>query len=133
MAKKAVSGGQDAEKEKPPQTRTRSNSIRWVNAELNQEDVDILESDFNGALERVVGLYEGLQANQRLSVKLDDRSGRWLSILFDDSPTEGGATVALSLRAATPLDALISLAFVHLVKYADGWQDIAARTDRRFG
>ncbi len=133
MVKKTVSVQRDNEKANAPQTRARGGDIRWVNAELNNEDVDILETDLDGALDRVVSMYEGLLTDQRLSVKLDARSGRWLAILFDNPPTEGNVTVALSLRAATPLDALISLAYVHLVKFAGGWHDIASGTDRRFG
>ena len=107
--------------------------IIWVNTTLNNSDIERLDSDMDSAAQTVFDLCEGLQADQTLSLKVDEHSGRWLAILFDRSGAEGHPVCALSLRAATPFDALIALAYVAVVKLPGEWQTTESESLGRFG
>lgn len=107
-------------------------NVRWVNPQLNSDDIDKLEGALDSGLEGVFEMCDRLQTTQSLSVKLDERSGRWNAILFDRSGSENSPVHALSLRAATPFDALIALAYVVIYKLPDDWQEAASESLGRF-
>lgn len=106
-------------------------SIQWYNPQPNSDDVKWLESNTDLFAKQVADLVVELQVNQRLSVRLDVKSGRWLAILFDDPTTPDGAVHALSCRASSGFNALVLLHYFHRVKFVDGWrqEDFASGSD----
>lgn len=94
-----------------------SDNVGWINPQLNATDVSWLEDRGDRIEGDVLRLFEVLEGHQRLTCKLDDKSGRWLAILFDGGVSAGDGTLALSVRGRTPFDALVVLSYYYFVVY----------------
>lgn len=105
----------------------------WFNPKPDAGDLEWLDSQAGVYIQFIVTLIEALQIGERLSVRWDAHSGRWLAILFLDPSDEGGNVHALSVRGATAFDAAVLLYYFHHVKFADGWVTDASPVAGRFG
>lgn len=108
-------------------------SVQWFNPKPNAQDIEWMEHRGDDILQDVITLYGGLQDRERLTVKLDSKSGRWLAILFRGDAGAELPVQAMSVRGATALDALGLLHYFYLVKFADGWQPDSGVPTGRFG
>ncbi len=132
MTRKKVNKGKEMDEKQRTQTSVNFDALRWVNPHLNQQDIAWLESNDDDALRLLVELLEGLQPAQRLSCKVDARSGRWVSVLFDGARPEGEPTPALSVRGASAIDSLLALGYCALRKDGGAWQSSGVEDDGRF-
>lgn len=107
--------------------------VVWVNPKPTSEDVTWLESNENNLVEFVVAMVADLREGERLSVKRDTRSDRWLAILFMGSSSDPNGVQALSVRGATAFDACALLYYFHCVKFVDGWAQDSDAPVGRFG
>lgn len=111
----------------------KGSSVAWFNPKPDASDVALLDGQEDNYVTHVIELLEGLQARERLSVKFEPQSGRWLAILFVDPSGEGGTVHALSVRGATAFDATVLLHYFHHVKFEDGWGGGDSEVSGRFG
>lgn len=107
--------------------------VVWFNPKPDVSDVEWLESPDRNHAEDFVALVEGLRGDERLSVKLDVQSGRWLAVMFVLPSAVGGPTHALSVRGATAFDACVLLHYFHYVKFPDGWSTDEAEYSGKYG
>ena len=105
----------------------------WFNPKPSSEDVTFLDGKEAEYVEFVVTLVDRLAEGERLSVRFDSHSGRWLAILFIDPSTEGKGVQALSVRGESAFDACVLLYYFNYVKFADGWIKDASLPTGRFG
>lgn len=115
------------------EVRPDNGDVIWTNPQPNAEDVRVLESDSYDFLAALVTLYDELSPGDRVTCKYDLRSTRWLGIYFR-SPGDADMPIqALSVRGATPLDALVLLAYFHLVRFQGNWGGESLPISSRFG
>ena len=93
------------------------NKLQWVNPQTNAEDITWLESNSSRYVELVFDLMEDIQEDERVSIKRDPQSSRWLAILFAGDGDARNSGTALSLRGASPFDALLLLAYFHNIRF----------------
>lgn len=126
MSKKRSTGEQEVGGYKP-------NSLQWINPTTNQEDVDWLEGNSNNYVELLFEFFEDLQEVERVSIKRDPQSTRWIAVLFAGDRDARNTNCALSLRGATPIDALILLAYFHQIRFAGSYPATADNPQGRWG
>jgi len=93
------------------------NNLQWLNPQPNAEDVEWLEANSPRYVELLFEFLDDVQEDERVSVKRDPQSSRWLAILFSGSGDARNSGCALSVRGATPNDALLLLAYFHSIRY----------------
>lgn len=120
-----TSGGERGNHKLPP--------VQWFNPTPNGNDIKWLEDRGDALLEDCFELLEGIKETERLSIKFDIGSGRWLAVLFADGHAGRSNVQALSVRGANSVDALGLLAYFVRVKFADGWQTDDVAVVGRFG
>lgn len=64
-----------------------------------------------------------------ISCKFDDRSGKWLAILFGGDTPDTGQGSALTARASTPALALFVLAYKARHKFTNDWFNASGAAD----
>jgi len=111
----------------------RNTDVRWFNPSPSSHDVQWLEDRGDDLLADCFTLLHGVQDHERLSIKYDVNTSRWLAILFDDAAVDEGHVQAMSVRGATAIDAIALLAYFVNVKFADGWVNETAASTGRFG
>ena len=93
----------------------------WFNPELVKDEIKWLETHPDDLPELVFAFVFGLEEGDTMRLKHDVRARRWVAILFRD-PTELRQTVlAVSVRAATASDAVVTLAYMHQTRYSGGY------------
>ena len=102
---------------KAQDTAFKSTTLQWLNPQTNAEDVRWLDANHDGYVQLIFDFLEDVQEDERVSVKRDPQSTRWLAILFCGGGDARNSGVALSVRGATPADALILLAYFHWVRF----------------
>ncbi len=107
--------------------------VIWFNPQPNSNDLTTLEAESYSFGESILGLIESLEDDERVSVKRDPRSTRWLAILFVPTGNGSVGTNALSVRGATPFDAVILLAYFHQVRFPEYSWAASGETAGRFG
>lgn len=107
--------------------------IKWFNPTLNSTDLAWLESNGTQLGDLFLSLLDGLSEGQRLSLKYDSNSTRWLGILFAGSGDDPNTGYAMSVRGATSFDAGVLLGYFHLVKFDGNWEVVGDKTDGRWG
>lgn len=99
----------------------QGSSLQWVSANLNSGDKDWLRANVNHAMEFVAELLEELDESFSLSVKFDDKSRKYLSVLVCTAAEHEGAGCAISMRGATPFDSLYALAYYVGARSSEPW------------
>ena len=133
MARSKRNSGSPADSERPNDRAGRftQSTVRWINPYLDKGDVSWLDSHDSELPIFVCDFVDAIPETANLSVKYDDRSGRYNAVIIysADDPTNPG--IAVSCRAATRIDALFALAYVVGEKYK--WQLPAADQDQPGG
>lgn len=118
-------------------TRTRgygnSNGIEWHNPKPSAKDVKWLDSHESDYGKFVLEVFEGVEDNERLSLKYDTESTRWIAVLFVDPDESGGKVQALSVRASTPLFAVVLLYYFDKHPIGADWRAPDVEVAGRFG
>lgn len=114
-------------------SKGKGNGVSWFNPKPDAADVEFLDGSENEYVDNVIALLDGLRPEQRLSIKFDAESGRWIAILFVDPVGDGGTVQALSVRGATSFDSVVLLQYFHHVKFSDGWGGGDSEVTGRFG
>lgn len=107
--------------------------VKWFNPSPNTGDLAWLEDNGDELGSLLLRLFDAVSAQERLSFKFDDKSNRWMAVLFAGNGDEPNAGYALSVRGATPFDSGVLLAYFHLVKYSGDWQVSGGGNDGRWG
>ena len=107
--------------------------VEWYNPQPSNTDVEWLDGMRDLFATHVADLVTGLYVNQRITLKLDVKSGRWIAILFDDPSTPDGIVHALSCRASSAINAVVLLHYFHMVKFKDGWKQDSLQSTGDFG
>jgi len=118
---------------KQPRSTPRLNEIIWFNPKPNTQDIKWLEDRGGQLLEDSLQTLDALSPEQRVTLKYDVQSSRWLAILFNGTNEQQSPVHALSVRASTPIDALGLLSYFHNFKFADGWEHEVITPTGRFG
>lgn len=108
-------------------------SHEWFNPQLRTEDVQWLESNSESLAALILSLLDELTGEEKLSLKYDSYSSRWMAILFSGDGDARNSGVAMSVRGATPFDALVALAYLHLVRFEGEWATNADKASARWG
>lgn len=95
--------------------------LQWVASSLDAGDKEWLRNNANHSLEYVGEFLEDLSPSFTLSVKPEDRSGRYLATLVCTDKEHDGAGCALSSRGSTSFNALYALAYLALGKWPEPW------------
>lgn len=117
----------------PPRSHLDKTPLRWINPTPNQQDVEWLEGNTVNAMDDVITLFDGLRIGMRVTCKHDDRTERWIAVLFDNDIGDDGAVAALSVRGGTAFDAILLLAYFSIRKNPDDWRTLGGGGDSRFG
>lgn len=118
---------------KPAANSRYNRKLEWVNPFINEVDKKWLENHSDDLPILICEFLESLGEDDTISIKFHGDSGRFMATLIpisDTSPNEG---CALSVRAATPPDALFLLGYCHLVKYETVWGVSGAEDKGRWG
>lgn len=113
--------------------RGKQNRVEWFNPKPDNSDREWLDGEENNYASHVIDLVGSLQDHERLSIKLELSSGRWLAILFVDPLVSDDPVYAISVRGKTAFDACVLLSYFRLVKFKGGWLQAADTNDGRFG
>ena len=108
-------------------------TVEWRNPSPSNGDNAWLETNADELVNNTAVLFDELSEHERVTIKFDELSSRWLAILFDHSRESEGRVLALSVRGATSFDALVLLHYFVHVKYADGWQDVDSAPSGKYG
>lgn len=133
MAKKLVKASGNEEGKADGSRRARYRPVRWVNPSPNGEDEKWLDDNDDVLTELCFALFNTIPEDGKLTVKYDGDSTRWIAILFMVDSGVSGGLVALSVRGATPVDALILLAYFHQIKFESGWDEVSSGGKGRWG
>lgn len=95
--------------------------VEWVNPSPNAADLKWLVDSADQLPALVLELFDDMGEKERMSLKVDAYSGRWCAIYFGGNGDSVNQGLALSVRGATPYDALCLLAYFHVVRYARDW------------
>lgn len=112
------SGDQSGQKKK---TSGEFRKFDFITPYLGQDDKQWLRDHYDNLPVIVCNLVEQLASHHRFSLKRDESSGRWLAVLFDDSGEKSEPGTAMSVRGATPIDAIYALAYLHIYRFPEGW------------
>lgn len=115
-----------------PQSDIDKAPLRWINPAPNTQDIEWLENNVIEPMEDVIALFDGLRVGMRVTCKHDDRTTRWIAVLFDNDIGDDGAVAALSVRGATAFDAILVLAYFSIRKNKDDWRTIGGGGGGRF-
>lgn len=119
----------------PPKNSKRVDpkSIEWLNPQPNSSDVSWLQDHEDDLTQLVFEMVDDLNDNERLSIKYDGYSSRWIAMFFGGSGDTRNSGCALSVRGATPYDATVLLAYFHLVRFSRDWRTSSSETSTRWG
>lgn len=124
----------NANKRSSNKSRTnKASALNWVNPQFNSTDVTWLQDHEADLVNLIFEFLDDLTETEKVSIKHDDNSGRWLACLFCGDGDARNAGCALSVRGATPFDAFCALAYFHLVRYAREYPERQARLSGRWG
>lgn len=107
--------------------------VVWFNPQPNNTDAARLDSEPENYGPWVVSLIEGMSDRHRISCKFDDKSSRWVAVLFVDPVEQGEPVQALSVRGASAFFALVLLGYFHCVRFSDGWEQAPVEIPDKFG
>lgn len=111
----------------------KPSNLQWINPTPNEKDISWLESNGDGFVPLLFDFLDDIQENERLSVKRDTQSSRWLAILFTGDGDSRNSGQALSLRGATPADAVILLAYFHVFRFKGEYPNASVDDSGRWG
>lgn len=104
-------------------------NLQWVVSSLDSDDKGWLKDNSNHALEYVGEFLEELTFEFTLSVKREDKSGRYLATLVCTAAEHPGAGCAMSSRGSTAFNSIFALAYLAEVKYTGEWWSRAGGGD----
>ena len=107
--------------------------VNWFNPQPNALDIKWLAGNANKLPDTVIELVDHLSEKDRVSLKYDPGSNRWVAVLFVPHDGASSSLDALSCRGATAFDAAVLLSYFHLVRFADGWEMPDATGSGRYG
>jgi len=107
--------------------------VTWFNPTLNSGDIKWLEDRGDQFLSDCFNFLLSVREHERVTLKYDVSTSRWLAILFLQPLADGEQVHAMSCRGSTATDALGVLAYCINVKFADGWLDASSEPSGRFG
>ncbi len=111
----------------------RRGRTEWVNPKPNNSDVQWLDDNEDQFGAYVVAVCESIKEHERLSVKFDTASRRWIGVLFVDPIEDEGTVYALSCRASTAFLALVLVYYFHVHMGQGAWSKFYAEDGGRFG
>jgi hypothetical protein len=100
---------------------TKRPSVEWVNPTPNDADRTWLTDHRDKHNELVFSLLDQLSDDDKLSVKFDTYTSRWLAIYFAGDSDDENKGCALSVRGSSPYSASVLLAYYHLVLFQGSW------------
>jgi hypothetical protein len=106
---------------------------RWINPTPNSSDVDWLTDHETELPSLFLEILDDIGEEERLSIKYDAYSSRWLAVLFASNTEGRNKGAALSVRGATPYDSLSLLAYFHIVRYNRIWLDEESGISPKWG
>jgi len=112
---------------------TRLPVVEWVNPTPKDADLAWLEENAERLTDLVLEMLDDFGDGEKLSVKQDSQSSRWMAIYFGGEGDSVHRGLALSVRGATPFDALCVLAYFHIVRYSRDWEVTLPSTSGRWG
>lgn len=98
---------------------------KFINVTLTDQDKDWLSSNEGALYDSIVELMEAMGREYALRVAYDYKTSRFtamLTCLVNDHPNSG---LILSMRGATPADAIYALHYVHEHKSEGLWRSVA--------
>jgi len=98
---------------------------KFINVTLNDQDRNWLDSNDGTLYDCIVELMEALGGEYALRVAYDYKTTRFtamLTCLVNDHPNTG---LILSMRGATPADAIYALFYVHVHRSEGLWRSVA--------
>lgn len=106
--------------------------LQFVDGYLDKDDLAWLENNAEGADSLILDLITESGDYGGLSCKFDEKSGKYLAILFGGSTPDFNSGFALTSRGSSPIDALYALAYKHIVKFRRGWSSFASSAGNRY-
>ncbi len=113
--------------------KSDNGDVRWFNPQPNRADVSDLEDPDYDAISTVIELLTGLPPPDRVQVKYDLRSSRWLALYFRSPDDPDMPLDIMSVRGETAFDAAVLLGYFHLVKFQGEWGGGDDEAVGRFG
>lgn len=98
-----------------------ANRITFYDGYLDASDRQWIQDNWDAAPKLIFELINHAEEYGGLSCKFDERSGKWLAILFGGGTPETGAGFALTARASTATLALFVLGYKALHKFTQQW------------
>lgn len=111
----------------------KPDDVKWVNYQPNVEDRAWLADNTTGLLSLFFELVDDMEEGQRLTLKYDDYSSRWVAMYFAGGSAGQNRGLALSVRGATAYHAAVLLAYVHLIKFNREWAEISTEDESDWG
>jgi len=107
----------------------------FINPYLSDADKAYLSDNADTADGGVLELLELIGTEYALRVGSDERSGRFNAMLTCLAVDNANTGLILSVRGATPIDALYALYYLHVIKSEGLWRSITpeATTPSRWG
>lgn len=133
-AKKPPKTNAAQDDQEQPKRIAANTKLRWVNPFLGNDDKRWLQDHMHDRMELILELVEHSAGMGTLSVKLEDKSGRFLASLVCTLADHPGAGCAISVRGATASHALFALAYL-VAKAPDSqwWLDVTDGTEDPWG
>lgn len=108
--------------------------LQWLASSLDTRDKEWLLANRNHGVEYVGEFLETLDESFNLTVKHDDKAGRYNAVLVCTDKEHPAAGCAVSSRAKTAFDAVYSLAYLVLGKWdGDWWEQAGSDVDDPWG
>lgn len=108
-------------------------TVNWINPQLNDSDVTWLQSNEKDLVSLILEFVDDITETEKISIKYDNHSNRWLAILFAGSGDSRNSGCALSVRGATPFDAFCALAYFHIIRFARDYDASKGGTFGKWG
>lgn len=132
-AQNGESSGTGKPGKRPRKERTDNGEARWLNPQPNRADISELENPDYDSVAALAVLFTELPSEDRVTVKYDLHSGRFLAMYFRSPMDRDMPVDVLSVRGRTAYDAAVLLSYFHLVKYEGEWGGGEAVPESRFG
>jgi len=92
-------------------------TVVWLNPQPTMEEAKWLDENEEEGVIMLIEFLDGMETADTLSIKMDNQSGRWMATFFANSATEDNRVPALSVRAGSPNDALVLVAYMFDHRY----------------
>lgn len=106
--------------------------LQFVDGYLDKDDLAWLEDHASESDALILDLITESGNYGGMSCKFDEKSGKYLAILFGGGTPEFNSGYALTSRGASPIDALYALAYKHLIKFRRAWASVAGSAGNRY-